>query len=810
MDDLMVKQSVPALTEEPAPLPPANAPSWKERLSVCRRWPELCSIAFFVLAGLGALAVSFVVLYSHYRPSPVIERLKEGPLAYTTNIYAAPRVIRKGDAVSLEELADQLKQSGYGSSADARVGYFTLTDTSLEVHPGRNSYFRDTTGRIVVRDGKVAEISLAGGEQVENYSLEPRLISNVNDGGLQQRRLVRYAEIPKTLVQAVVSIEDKRFFQHGGFDLPRIMKAAYVDLREGRKEQGASTLSMQLTRSLWLDRDKSWTRKFQEFFLTYQLEERLSKEQIFEHYSNEIYLGRLGTYSIHGFGAAAQAILGKDIRKLSLPEAALLAGIIQRPSYFNPYRNPAAALQRRAVVLTLMRDNGYITEEQRKQAASTPLQLAQRTAPSPTAPYYVDLVMEEMQSRLHEGDQASVQRIYTTLDLDLQRVAEDAVRTGMEEVDKRLKGSAKRPQVAMVVLDPHTGEIKALVGGRNYAASQLNRSNALRQPGSVFKPFVYAAALETGVTGGPAVITPGTTVVDEATTFNYRGEIYEPSNFHQDFSGPVTLRRALMKSLNIPAVKVAELAGLDRVVKLAERAGLEGRIGATPSLALGSYDVTPLQMAGAYTIFANAGRYEKPRALKRAVDADGTERYSESMEEREALDPRVSYIMVSFMQDVVRGGTAAGLWGRGVRVPVAAKTGTSRDGWFAGFTSNLLCVVWVGNDDGSELGLEGSKSAMPVWAEFMKQALKLPGYKNAKDFEMPSGLTRQTIDPTTGMLANEYCPEQQAELFIEGTETKVCDQHSAYRFLIRTGREPSKMGVPWLGTVPVLAPAMQE
>jgi penicillin-binding protein 1B len=335
------------------------------------------------------------------------------------------------------------------------------------------------------------------------------------------------------------------------------------------------------------------------------------------------------------------------------------------------------------------------------------------------------------------------------------------------------------------------------VGGRNYRASQLNRANALRQPGSSFKPFVYAAAFETAIDGSDRVITPATMVVDEPTAFANGNDTYEPSNFHEAYHGRVSLRRALMKSMNVATVKVAEMVGLGRVVDLANRAGMNGRVKPTPALALGAYEVTPLQIASAYTIFSNQGIYEAPHVIKQALSYDGSVRYSNRDAGTRALDPRVAYLMVNLLEDVVRGGTAAGLAGQGIRAPVAAKTGTSRDGWFAGFTSTLLCVVWVGFDDGSELGLEGARSAMPVWAHFMKQALTLPEYSNALEFPMPRGVRRVWEDPTTGMIANEYCPEKRADVFIEGTQPRLCNHHDEYDFVIPTQTELPNVQLPW-------------
>jgi penicillin-binding protein 1B len=573
----------------------------------------------------------------------------------------------------------------------------------------------------------------------------------------------------------VVAVEDKRFFQHSGFDPVRILKAAYIDIREGRKEQGASTLSMQLARNLWLDSNKRFRRKIAEFLIALHLESRLTKQQIFEYYGNQVYLGRRGTFNIHGFGEAAQAYFGKEVRDLSIAESAMLAGMIQRPSYYNPFRYPERARERRNLVLQLMRDNGYLDAQQQQAAADQPVKLSPSYNESLDSQYFVDLVNDELDNVVPNMQTASVS-LYTSLDLALQAAAEEAVRIGMERVDKLVrKRGGPLPEVALVALDPKTGEIKALVGGRDYAKSQLNRALAKRQPGSVFKPFVYAAALNTAVEGGRNLVTAATTVMDEPTKFVFNREVYEPSNYGERFLGQVTLRRALAHSLNIATIKVAEMAGYNNIVNLARRAGFNHGLQPTPALALGAYEATPLEIAGAYTVFANLGGRVQPAFIRSIRGRDGTVLYTHSPEKRMALDPRVAFLMVDFMQEVMRSGTAAGARAMGFRNPAAGKTGTSRDGWFAGFTSELLAVVWVGYDDNRELRLEGSKSALPIWTEFMERAVHYRAYRDTKPFPAPSGISRASIDPDTGLLAGPNCPAR-TEYFVSGTAPSAyCD-----------------------------------
>jgi penicillin-binding protein 1B len=634
-------------------------------------------------------------------------------------------------------------------------------------------------------DEKLRAGAFSGTSDIYSAS-PPALLTNVSDKNREHRQIVSFQQIPTVLVNAVVSAEDKRFFRHEGFDPLRMMKAAYVDVREGRKGQGASTLSMQLARSLLLSPDKNWKRKLAQVAMAVRLEQKLTKQQIFTYYCNQVYLGRLGTFNLHGFGAASRAYFGKDIHDLTLPEAATLAGLIQRPSYFNPWRNLDRLQERRNLVLLLMRQNGYIKESDYRQALVAKLEIAPPRVEATGAPYFVDLVADELQGVLGDPDAPEAHAVYTTLDMDLQRAANEAVQIGMQNVDQLLRkkagkkaGAIPQAQVALVAIDPHTGEVRALVGGRDYAASQLNRALAKRQPGSVFKPFVYAAALNSALLDRSTVVTPATLIMDEPTTFYSGKTAYAPNNFGHASYGQVTVRQALTKSMNIPTVKLAQMIGYSAVSNLARQAGLGDNIQPTPSLALGSYEATPLDIAGAYTIYSNHGLYVRPSLISQVKTRSGQTIYSHTAEAHQALDPRVSYLMVNLMEGVLQSGTGAGVRTRGFTVPAAGKTGTSRDGWFAGFTSQLLCVVWVGFDDNQDLKLEGAKSALPVWTEFMKRALKLEAYRDPKPFKAPSGLSSAQIDPETGMLATPNCPSSRGELFIAGTEPgETCTLHS--------------------------------
>ncbi|HEY2646052.1 MAG TPA: penicillin-binding transpeptidase domain-containing protein, partial [Candidatus Acidoferrales bacterium] len=500
-----------------------------------------------------------------------------------------------------------------------------------------------------------------------------------------------------------------------------------------------------------------------------------------------------GSFAIHGFGEASLAYFNKDLREVTLPEAAFLAGIIHAPNrYSTSERRPERAVEARDRALLAMTENKAITAEQANAAKKTALQIVSGGLEGSTAPYFVDMVKDHLLDRFSESDLLSQSfRVYTTLDPELQRAASDAINIGVKNIDGELaKRYAKwrkegqpvpQAQVAMVVLDPHTGEIKALVGGRDYGESQLNHVLARRQPGSAFKPFVYAAAFEGGVDGVQPIVTPATTIMDEPTTFEFDGKEYTPNNYGEKFHGQVTAREALMYSLNVATVKVAELVGYTRVTDMAHQFGLDPSIQPTPSVALGAYEMTPLEVAAGYTILANEGVRAEPMFIRDVVNSQGDSLEKTSIRSRRVLDPRVAYLVTSMMEDVIDRGTGATVRARGFNAPAAGKTGTSRDGWFAGYTSNLLAIVWVGFDDNRDLGLSGANAPAPIWAEFMKRAVAMPAYRDVKPFTMPEGVTKVTIDPETLALATPECPTTREEVYIHGTEPKeFCPLHGGH------------------------------
>jgi penicillin-binding protein 1B len=764
-----------------------------------------------VRAGLSAFLILAVVCtagfsYFYIKYDRIIERRFRTPVfSNSAKIYALPKTVRTGETIGAKDIAAELRRAGYSDrEGESQLGMFRLTKDGIEISPGPESYHSPEPAQISIQDGQVVKI-VSKGNELSAYELEPELVTALFDAEQRSKRqLVKYDDIPPVMVQAVLAIEDRRYFEHSGVNFVRMFGALWADvsrrigLTHQRYDQGGSTLTMQLSRGFFLNpEDKTVKRKLTEMLISEELEQKFTKQQIFEFYANWVDLGQRGSFAISGFAEASKSYFNKDLKDITLPEAALLAGLIQRPSYLSPYRHPERALERRNLVLESMVDTHAITREQAEKAKAAALKLAPPNVEASDAPYFVDMVRDALIGRFNEHDlNDESYHIYTTLNPDLQKAAAQAVEMGIKLVDdqvtklrtKRVKTGKKvevtvapgpQAQVEMVALDPHTGAVLALVGGRNYAWSQLNHAVAKRPTGSIFKPFVYAAAVNTALDGSANVITPVSTVTDAPSSFAYGDQIYEPRNYKEEYHGEVTLRYALAMSLNNATVKVAEEVGYDKVADLARLAGIAS-VKATPAMALGSYDATPLDMAGAYTAFANNGLRVSPILVNSLRNAKGDVIANFNTDRRQVLDPRVAYVMTSMLESVVNNGLGfTPVRGRGFSLPAAAKTGTSHDGWFAGYTSNLLCIVWVGFDDYSELRLTGAQTAAPIWTEFMKKAAALPEYSDMRQFSQPTGVIDVELDKVTNRLATPKCPDDYTAAFISDTEPRdTCDMQS--------------------------------
>jgi penicillin-binding protein 1B len=761
---------------------------------------RLFRIALVGLLCVLVIGVSvFGYFYFHYK-KVVDDRLAAGPLfAKVSQIYAAPREVRNGQKLSAADIAADLRQAGY--NANSQLGTYQLNGDNIFIKPGPESYHNTDGATINTSDGVVQSITAENGAALSAYELEPQLITALSeDKNRTKRRMVSYQEIPPHLVQAVIAIEDRDFFQHGGINYLRTLKCAVHDIMAGRKDCGGSTLTQQLAKTFFLTRDKKISRKIAELMITLQLEHRFSKPEIFAMYVNEMNLAHRGSYEINGVGEAAQILFGKDLHQLDLAQMATLAALFQNPSYRNPYRHPERAMERRNVVLNSMVETGAITASEAARAKAEPLGITQSNVDAGEAPYFVDLVHDQLVQRIGDQDLSHQNlRIYTSLDPDLQQAASDAVEVGMRNVDeiirkrhKTVKGEQPKPinypQVALVAINPHTGQILALVGGRNYGISQLNHAVSNRPTGSIFKPFVYAAAYNTSLNGmslgDSGVFTALTQLNDDTTTFMYDGKPYTPGNFEKgEYPGMVTAAAAIAHSLNIATISLAQMVGFDNVASLARASGITSARG-TPSVAIGTYSATPIDMAGAYTVFANNGVHLTPWMLASVRNTSGDIVSDFSSEGKQILDPRVAYLTQSLMEGAMSYGTAASARAHGFSAPAAGKTGTSHDAWFAGYTSNLICIIWVGNDDYTDIStgltrkLEGATAAAPIWGEFMKRAIQLPQYSDVKSFIPPEGVTIAHIDKTSNLLVDSTCPSNSFYVaFLDGTvPTNTCSQ----------------------------------
>ena len=775
-----------------------------EQAGKSSRWLPRDPILRAALVLFLILAVACTAFFSYFyiKYDRIIEKRFRTPVfANSAKIYAVPRVVREGEKIDAREIAADLRRAGYSDQeGQSKLGTFHVGSGGIDITPGPESYHSPEPARIAFSDGQISRISSRGTE-LSAYELEPQLVTALFDAEQRSKReIVKYDEIPSVMVQAVLAIEDRRFFEHSGVNFGRTVEAVWEDVIRQKRAQGGSTLTQQLARGFFLTPEKSIKRKLTEMLIAEELERKFSKQQIFEFYANWVNLGQRGSFGISGFAEACRSYFNKDLKDISLPEAALLAGIIQGPSRLSPYRHPERALERRNLVLDSMVETHAITREQADKAKAAPLKLAPPNVESSDAPYFVDMVRDTLVNKFNETElNDSSYRIYTTLDPDLQKAAAQAVESGIKLVDdqvkkmrtKKIKVGKKyetkildgpQAQVALVALDPHTGAVLALVGGRDYGWSQLNHAVAKRPTGSIFKPFVYAAAMNTALDGSQTVITPASIVTDAPSSFTYGDQIYEPRNYKEEYHGDVTLRYALAMSLNNATVKVAEEVGYDKVADLAKSAGISS-VKATPAMALGSYDASPLDMAGAYTSFANNGERLSPILLRSVRNGKGDVVANYNTDQRQVLDPRIAYVMTNMMEGVINNGlgyTAVRL--RGFTPPAAGKTGSSHDGWFAGYTSNLLCIVWVGYDDYSDLRLSGAQTAAPIWTEFMKKASVLPQYSDMREFSQPSGVVDVQLDKATNRLATPNCTDDYTSAFVSGTEPRdTCDEQSGMK-----------------------------
>jgi penicillin-binding protein 1B len=781
---------VPPVSHGKRPPRPSRIVKYEEpERSRARRIKQFLGQPYVIIPlGIGIVLFFGILAYYWIVLSRRIDNLLSGEVfTRSAGIYAAPKQIRAGQNISEDDLITYLKRAGYveqGQQGESARGRYVVDGLNLEIVPGEDA---DVDGahsfaRLRIQFGRagsaITSITNAqGNTKLDRAQLEPELISSVTGRERAKRKVIGFNDLPPHLIKAITVTEDRSFFEHYGVNIRGIVRAFVrrydADPNSPIARQGGSSITQQLVKNLLLSPERTWKRKIAEAYMSVILETRLRKEDIFALYCNQAYLGQQSGFSINGFGEAAAAYFNKDVTNLTLPESAFLAGLIRSPNRYNPYHDIETATARRNQVLQSMSETGEITSEEATQAIATELKVAPTKGriDISDAPYFSDYVQNQLGDLVAGPGAAEHLRIYTTVDMDLQRAAYAAITKQLTILDK-VQAKRVQPgtlQAALVAMNTRTGEIVAMVGGRDYAKSQLNRAEAMRQPGSVFKPFVYATALNTAYDPVPRVITPATVYKDEPKTFTYDNQEYSPGNFGDKYSNqPVTLRDALVHSLNVITVDVATEVTIGRVMNLAAKAGLPKVQRAYPAMALGTSEATPLQMASAYTAFAAGGIRTSPIAVNRITTGKGVTIAAPTGQKSEVMRPDIAYVMTSFLKDVINRGTAAPVRARGFKGNVAGKTGTSRDGWFAGYTPNLVCVVWVGFDDGSQLGMTGANSALPIWTDFMSVALaNHPEW--AGDWQMPEGIQQVNIDPTNGKLATADNPNKRIELFINGT-----------------------------------------
>jgi penicillin-binding protein 1A len=632
------------------------------------------------------------------------------------------------------------------------------------------------------------------------YAVDGRFIAEL---GLERRTLVRLGEIPSVVRNAFIITEDKRFYQHAGIDWVRVLGAAAHNIAAGGYAQGFSTLTMQLARNIFtekISREKTLTRKVKEAKVAREIEALYPKDKILELYLNQIYLGN-GAYGVE---TAAQRYFGKSVRELNLAEAATLAALPKAPERYNPRRFPERAIQRRNTIIELMRRAGVVSDADAQLAKAYPLKLARKENAGELAPYFVEWVRQQLEARFGERLYTDGLKVYTTLDIDMQLAAERSLEkqlraieggkygafrhTTFEEYvarnasgDGDTMGNSPYLQGAFVAIDPRNGAVRALVGGRDFDDSKFNRATqALRQPGSTFKPIVYATAIHEG--------RPPTYLLNDSALSlpQLNGTDWTPQNYDLRFDGIMPMRRALYQSRNIPAIRLGMELGESNVIEMARRFGLTTPIPPYPSIHIGSADVYPIEMVAAYTTFATLGERVAPNPIVRVENAAGDVLWEPIPLRYPVLSRDEAWIMVDMMKDVVRRGSAAGIWASGFHIPAAGKTGTTNDYtdvWFIGYTSDLVAGVWMGFDRPQKImsNAQGGRLAAPAWLAFMTEIYQRR--PEPPDWPRPEDILVRDVDWTTGLLRSPFCPDSLivTEYFIPGTEpTRECDVHTPF------------------------------
>ena len=735
--------------------------------------------SLIILAIVAVISVfGFFYFYSYY--SAIVEqRIASGFWHNRAGIYAAPRTLLVNQKISKNETVELLRRSGYvekDSPDEIWNGSFTVNDDSVEIKT--NNYFgmKAETANIKFSDNKIVSIG-NGISPLEKYDIEPELLTGRSEAKRAINHALKYEEIPENLRNAILTAEDQRFFEHYGLDPQGIARAFYQNIASYEIKQGGSTITQQLVKNTFLSPEKSFYRKFEEAFLSIALENKMSKQDIFALYCNEIYLGQYGSTGVHGVEQAARAYFDKDLKDLGLTEAAAIAAMIKNPNHYAPHKKETEAKLRREWIIAKMQEAGKVSPDEAQTVLKAELVLSKpKHNDQIIAPYFVDAATKALTTDFQRDvfNTNYNMRVYTTIDTQLQSIAEQSVNQHLEKLDKIYGKKGLNLQATLVAINPKNGQVLAMVGGKDYRESQFNRATeAKRQPGSTFKPFIYATALERGRT-------PMSVFSDRATEFVYdNGKPYKPANYGGSYTNDeITMKTALAKSSNVVAVEVAMDSGLSRVARQAEEFGFEN-IQAYPSMALGTMEVTPLELAAAYAVFANGGKQVKPTFISKIISGEDDVIYESVPGEKQIVSEKTAYMITDMLQAVVERGTARKADGAlGKNVVFAGKTGSSKDGWFVGYTPNLVTVAWIGLDDNEDINSTGGEIALPLWTEFMKSAIQIRPEFGGESFPVPKGLVTVEIDPETGMLADTYCPRRETVVVPSSASSNIkCLRH---------------------------------
>ncbi|WP_447984074.1 PBP1A family penicillin-binding protein [Nitrospira sp. Nam74] len=734
------------------------------------------------------LLIGSLCIYGFYLYATL--SLPRGEDRQSLRIFSASFPLAPAAPIEKARLQERLTHLGYRpvSRKVQAPGEYRFLSSSVDVYLRDFLYpdglIRGRPIRLILEDNHIARIvNLPDERDAGPVALEPQLIGGLLETSRQVRDWISLIAIPPQIIDAVLSIEDHRFYEHVGIDPRGILRAAFQNLKGGTVVQGGSTITQQLAKNLYYTQQRTYIRKLKEAFAALVLETKYSKQDILESYLNEIYLGQSGSIAVYGIGQAAQYYFGKSLSQLSVPEAALLAGMIKGPNTYAPVRDPKRAKHRRDLVLLRMKQEGRLSDKQYQAALNTPIRVTTLQHGVTDAPYFLDYVLSEIDDS-SDSPQTGL-RLFTTLDLEMQRTAEEAVSTGLSRLESKypfLKKTADHLQGALIAIDPKSGAILAMVGGRDYRTSQFNHAvQAKRQAGSLFKPFIYLTAFEQGLAAKEGPITPATLVDDSPISFPQGTSSWIPQNYDRQFHGQITVRTALEQSLNIPAVRIAQSIGIPNIIRTLRSVGISGPLDEHLSLALGSSEVSLLEITSAFGALAQAGQYLSPSGITSLVEQvseqAGHQIRQQNFETMQAFSPQSAYLVTSILQGVVQRGTAAPAQRMGLTAKVAGKTGTTddhRDAWFVGYTRDLVVGVWVGFDGGATLKLTGAQAALPIWVDFFRKAVA--GFPI--DFPVPPGIITRTIDPHTAQLATSACPDSLDESFIEGTEpTILCETH---------------------------------